>query len=103
MNKLNILLACGTGMSSGFLARKVNEAAKKRGYDAHVEAVSEAEVESMIEDFDVLLIGPHLDYIAEELRSITESFNVPMAIISKETYGALNGEAALDEALAIIK
>ena len=40
----DILLVCGGGASSGFLAQKMNEAAKANGIAAHVEEIGRAHV-----------------------------------------------------------
>lgn len=39
MENVNILLCCGAGMSSGFLAQKTRKAAKKRAMDRGVEVI----------------------------------------------------------------
>lgn len=63
MKKLNVLLVCGSGASSGFMAANIRKAASARGLDVSVVARSESEIESYIDDIDVLMAGPHLAYI----------------------------------------
>ena len=40
----NILLACGAGASSGFIAQKMRKAAQKQGLEVSIRAVSDTEV-----------------------------------------------------------
>mgnify|MGYP000113885904 CR=1 FL=1 len=44
----NVLLVCGTGASSGFMAKNIRNAAKARGVDVSVKARSDSEVEDTL-------------------------------------------------------
>lgn len=92
----NILLICGSGASSGFMAAAIRKAAKKRGEVVTVKASSESQLDERINEIDYLLIGPHLSYMLEELEKQTEEKNVKVAVIPQATYGSLNGDKALD-------
>ena len=67
MKKLNVLLVCGSGASSGFMATNMRKAAVARGLDVDIKARSESEIENYIEDIDVLMVGPHLAYILDDI------------------------------------
>ncbi|MDF9824533.1 PTS system cellobiose-specific IIB component [Breznakia sp. PF5-3] len=97
-----ILLACGSGASSGFMANSIRKAAKAKGLDYAVEAVSEAELEDYWDKVDCVLLGPHLAYIQKEYEKQGKPFNVPVACISQIAYGSLNGEMALQNALDLM-
>ena len=71
----NILLVCGTGASSGFMAKNIRQAAKVRNIEIGVKARSDSVVEDYIEDIDLLLVGPHLELYAAGSGDIAE----PMA------------------------
>ena len=92
----NILLVCGTGASSGFMAKNIRQAAKARNLEIGVKARSDSTVEDYIEDIDLLLVGPHLSYMLNDLKDIADPHNVPVEIISKDAYGTLDGDAVLD-------
>ncbi|MDH6366559.1 MULTISPECIES: PTS sugar transporter subunit IIB [unclassified Breznakia] len=92
----NILLVCGSGASSGFLARNIRVAAKNRGIEVKVTARSDAAVEDYLDTLDLLLVAPHLDYLVSELEKTASARNVPVHVIPKAAYGSLNGEAVLD-------
>ncbi len=91
-----ILLVCGTGASSGFMAKNIRQAAKARGMEWDVKARSDSVVEDYIEEIDLLLVGPHLAYMLGDLEEIAEPYDVPVAIIPKDAYGNLDGDAVCD-------
>ncbi|MEQ7177740.1 PTS sugar transporter subunit IIB [Enterococcus thailandicus] len=92
----NILLICGSGASSGFMAAAIRKAAKKRKLEFSVKAASESQLDDRIDAIDYLLIGPHLSYMLNDLQEQTKDKNVKATIIPQAVYGTLNGEKALD-------
>ena len=54
MKAVNIMLCCGAGMSSGFLAQRTRKAAKKMNRPIRIEAKSESEVSQYFQDIDIL-------------------------------------------------
>ncbi|HIR91153.1 MAG TPA: PTS sugar transporter subunit IIB [Candidatus Limicola stercorigallinarum] len=103
MDNLYILLCCGAGMSSGFLAQQMRKAAKKRGISARIEARSQNDLSKALPDADILLIGPHLAYAQEDLEGICAPYGVPVRVIPKKMYGGLDGEGLLDLAISVIE
>lgn len=94
-----VLIVCGAGASSGFLARNVRIALKKRGLENEYSVIarSDSELEEYIDEIDMLLIGPHLKYLyPEEKKYCEEHGNIPVYVIDQKTYGGLNGEAIVD-------
>lgn len=101
--KLNIMLSCGAGMSSGFLAQKTRKAAKKRGLDAKIDARSESQVSSYFSTIDILLLGPHYANQLGEFQAMGKPYDVPVAVIPQKIYATLDGEKLLDFALEEIE
>jgi len=93
----NILLVCGSGASSGFMAANIRKAAKETGLELSIKARSDSEVEDYIDEIDLLLVGPHLKYMMKDLEEIASEFKVPVRMISQKAYGSLDGAAALAE------
>ena len=58
MEKLNVLLVCGSGASSGFMAANMRKAASKQGLDIDIKARSESEIENYIDEINVILMEP---------------------------------------------
>lgn len=102
MSTVRILLACGSGASSGFMASNMRKAAKKRGLEADIKARSDSEIPKFLEEIDCLLLGPHLKYMEAEVKATADPYHVPVACISQKAYGRLDGEKALEEALELI-
>ncbi|SCH92501.1 Lichenan-specific phosphotransferase enzyme IIB component [uncultured Clostridium sp.] len=99
MSKYNILLCCGAGMSSGFLAQRAQKAATTIQANINVDAKSQSIVEDVIEDYQLLLLGPHYESHLEEFEEMAKPYNIPVAVIPQNIYGALDGEALIDFAL----
>lgn len=99
---MKVLLICGVGASSGFIAQQMRRAAKAQGIDASIIARSESELLDAVKDVDVLLIGPHLAYQEETIKNAIAPFGVPYGFISEEIYGSLDGAAALEFAQELI-
>ena len=101
MAKHNVLLVCGSGASSGFMAANMRKAAAARGIEITVNARSESTVEDHVEEIDCLMIGPHLAHLKQEMEERCEGYDVKVAIIEKDAYAHLNGDKALDQVLAL--
>lgn len=92
-----ILLCCGSGASSGFMAQRAQEAAKKRGLDYNIKARSESEVEDYIDELDLVLLGPHFAHRLEAVKDIAGEYNVPVDLIKGEVYGSLDGDGLISQ------
>lgn len=103
MDDLFILLCCGAGMSSGFLAQQMRKAAKKQGISVRVEAKSQNNMAGDLPDVDILFIGPHLAYAKEDIERLCEPYHIPVRIIPKQMYGGLDGEGLLNLAITTLK
>lgn len=99
MKKLNLLLVCGSGASSGFMAANIRKAAAKRGIEITVNARGESEIGNYIDEIDALMVGPHLAYIMEELDEYVEGTDVKVILMKPSYYALLDGNAALEDLL----
>lgn len=94
----NILLVCSAGMSTSLLMTKMSEAAKEKGVDVNVWAVSEAEVKDNIDKADILLLAPQVRFLKTRIEEMLAG-RIPLQIIDMQAYGTLNGKKVLDDAL----
>ncbi|MCR0568806.1 PTS sugar transporter subunit IIB [[Clostridium] innocuum] len=99
MKKLNVLLVCGSGASSGFMAANMRKAALRQHIEIDIKARSESEIENYIDDIDALMVGPHLAYILDEVDEYTHGSEVKVILMKAEYYATLNGEAAIQHLL----
>jgi len=96
MEKTKIMLCCGAGFSSGFLAQKTRQAAKKQGLDVQVDARSESQVTQYLNDIDFLLLGPHYASQLSTYEKLAAGHDIKVAVIPQKIYGALNGQELLE-------
>lgn len=92
---LNVLLVCGSGASSGFMAANMRKAAKKAGLDYKIQARSEAELSDYANDIDVLMVGPHLKSEFEALQKSVPD-KVVTILMKPDYYSILDGAAAVE-------
>jgi cellobiose PTS system EIIB component len=97
-----ITLVCGAGMSTSMLVVKMNAAAKKLGVEAKIRAVAQAELRHHIENTDVLLLGPQVRFLLNKYKTDYESKGIKVDVINSIDYGLMNGENALNYALALL-
>lgn len=103
MNTINVLLVCGSGASSGFMAVNMRKAAVKKNLDIEVVARSEAEIESYLEEIDALMVGPHLSYILDEVDGYIHENKVKVILMKPEYYSTMDGDKAIAHLLEEMK
>lgn len=96
----NILLVCSAGMSTSMLVKKMEQEAERRGVEARIRAVADAKAAENVGEADVMLLGPQVRFMLDKMRVLAG--DTPVDVIDMRTYGAMNGAAVLDQALALI-
>ena len=98
------LLICTAGITTGLLVKNVQNAADERGLDIHVYSAPAIIAEQVIQSqaIDALMIGPQSKYEIARLKDFLTYKAVPYKLISKENYEILDGEAVLEEIIALI-
>ena len=99
----NIVLLCQWGASTGMVAEKIVEAAKRRGIDVVANAYAVTEVQKVIDSADVILLGPQVRFKMSSLLKNYGHKGVPFVAMGPEDYGRMNGENILDAALTAIE
>lgn len=96
-----IMLACSAGMSTSLLVSKMEAAAKQDGVDYKIFATPAADIDHQLSQDphpDVLLLGPQVRYMANDVKKKTDKAGIPMDIINMSDYGMMNGENVLQAA-----
>ena len=96
---MHIIVVCGAGASSTFVAHRIRRAAAARGIDVSATATSESQLDAALDGADVLLVGAHLGDRVGLLRARAAAASVPIAILTEAAATAADGEDALDVAL----
>lgn len=95
MNNIKVLLCCGAGMSSGFLASKARKIAKKEKLTISIEARSQSEANELISTVDMLLLGPHYAPELNRFKQLAEPYGIPVLVIPQNIYAMLDGEGLI--------
>ena len=99
---LRVILLCGSGASSGFMAASMRKEAKLQNLDYVIAAHSESEMHNYMEEVDCVMIGPHLAYLEKELREELDE-SVLLLVMEHAYYSQLDGKQALQHLNKAIK
>ncbi|MCU1596644.1 MAG: cellobiose system component [Actinomycetota bacterium] len=97
-----ILVVCGAGASSTFLASRMRSLADQRGLQVTARAASNFDVESRLPGARVLLVGPHLASTFPELQAAAAAHSVRAALLASSAFGPSGAAEALDQAIAML-
>jgi cellobiose PTS system EIIB component len=97
-----ILVVCGAGASSTFLASRMRSLVAERGLDLTARAASNLDLDSRLSDARVLLVGPHLASSFTELSAAAAEHSVPAALLPSTAFGPTGASDALDLALSLL-
>jgi cellobiose PTS system EIIB component len=97
-----ILVVCGAGASSTFLASRIRAVATERGLDVTARAASNLDLSSRLSDARVLLVGPHLASSFGEIEAEAAEHSVPAGLLPSTAFGPDGATDALDQALALL-
>lgn len=100
---IHITLVCAAGMSTSMLMAKMQQSAKNKGIDATIIAMPESRFETYKEPTEILLLGPQISYLEDDLRTKYQPQGIKVAVIDMVDYGTMNGEKVLADALALLK
>lgn len=105
MKETRVLLCCGAGMSSGFLATATAKAAAARNLNWYVTAKSQSVAIDEMPDYDICLLGPHFRSHYQEFVDAAKEMNsdVTIDVIPEEIYGHIDGNSMVDFAIEKLK
>lgn len=94
---MRILVVCGAGASSTFVAQRLRRAAADAGLLWDAVAGMERSVSEG--DHDLVLVGPHL---ADRVSAIRAAVRVPVAVLPEDVFADRDGTRTLDLARALV-
>ncbi len=105
MEDKRVLLCCGAGMSSGFLASATAKAAMQKGYKWYVTAKSASVAIDEMPDYDCCLLGPHYHSRLPEFKEAAADMDsdVALAVIPQDIYGNIDGSGLCEFAISTMK
>ena len=96
---MKVLLVCAAGMSTSLLT---NNMKKNADPDDVVDAVPVGELESVIDKYDVILLGPQIRFTEKDVKKLAEPKGIPSGVIDMRAYGMMDGKAAMDQARKLV-
>lgn len=90
MSKINVLLACQNGMSTGIIKKKIEETAVAEGQEITICAVGLDEIKKEASKYDILLLAPQIKYAAKSVEKDVEGI-CKFMIIDSIDFGTMNG------------
>ncbi|MGL4860035.1 MAG: PTS sugar transporter subunit IIB [Enterobacteriaceae bacterium] len=101
MQKKKIYLFCCAGMSTSLLVSKMRAQAEKYDVPVIVEAYSETEIAEKGPEADLILLGPQIAYLHEDIQK--RMGDKPVQVIDATMYGKVDGLGVLKAAAATFR
>ncbi|MGF7429990.1 PTS sugar transporter subunit IIB [Thermoanaerobacterium thermosaccharolyticum] len=98
---MKILLVCAAGMSTSLLVKKMEKEAQNRKIDVTIAAKPIDELENVIDNYDIILLGPQIKYKEAYVKELVKDRGKVYAVIPPMMYGMVDGNGALDMALKL--
>lgn len=86
---MKIVLACNAGMSTSIMKMKLENEIKNDGIEPDVIAVPVSEIEDYLEGASVILLGPQVRFLENEIKQKTD---IPVVVIDIRDYGTMNAK-----------
>jgi PTS system cellobiose-specific IIB component len=101
---MRILVVCGAGASSTFVAQRVRHAANDQGLAYTAFAGTEQSLPNDIDAADVVLVGPHLAHALERIERDASRRGTTVVLLPTDIFTDLDGTrtlALVREAIAV--
>ena len=92
---MNILLVCGAGASTSYLVTRMEKVSRELGRDDHIWAIAQTALKFEVGKADVVLLGPQITYMLEQVQQLAREKGIPAAVIRLQDYGMCDGAKIL--------
>ncbi|GAA1809304.1 PTS sugar transporter subunit IIB [Nesterenkonia flava] len=92
---MKILVMCGAGASSTFVAQRLNSALAEAGLPHTAWAGSRSSLLHEIDTADMVLVGPQLADTLDEIRGLTAPQGAPVQLLPEDITSDLDGSRTL--------
>ena len=96
---MRILVVCGAGASSTFVARRIRKSAEARSLAVTAEACPLDSLQGQLAGAAVVLLGPHLGDRLDAVRETAARDGVAVVVLPNTIFASPSGDEALDLAL----
>lgn len=99
---MRILVVCGAGASSTFVAQRINRAARARNLAYSATATSRTALADGLGSSDLILLGPHLAPQLEQVRDLAAAHGAHVLLLDTDVFADLDGTRTLDRIAAAV-
>lgn len=92
---MKILVVCGAGASSTFVAQRLRHAAQAAGLDCTAVAGTPQSLPIDLDDADLVLVGPHLAHALPQIARDAASRGADAMLLPSDIFGDLDGSRTL--------
>jgi PTS system cellobiose-specific IIB component len=92
---MRILVICGAGASSTFVAQRVRHAAQDRGLAYSASAGTEASLPIDLDSADVVLVGPHLAHAMTRIEHEAAARGTVVVLLPDDIFSDRDGSRTL--------
>ena len=96
---MKILLCCAGGFSTNMLMQNMKKVVKEFDFTA----IPADSLESEIDNWDIVMVGPQVSHKIDFIESICKPRNKPFVVIDKDVYGKMDGATVMKLALVTHK
>lgn len=99
---IKLIILCSWGATSSQLAKKVQEAAEKRGLDVTADAGGTGEFKNQAQAYDVALLEPQVRHLKKEVTKIADAHQIPVDLVDQRAFALMDGDKVLDQVLKMM-
>ncbi len=96
---MKVLLVCAAGMSTSLLVSNMQKFADEGDF---VKAEPIGELEAVIDNYDVILLGPQIRFKEKDVKKLADPKGIPSGVIDMRAYGMMDGKTAMDQARKLL-
>jgi PTS system cellobiose-specific IIB component len=93
---MRILVICGAGASSTFVAQRLRRAALDQGVDLIAVAGTDQNFAADLTGADMVLVGPHLGHALERIEADAAATGAIVVLLPPDIFGDMDGTRTLE-------
>ncbi|RFA32207.1 PTS sugar transporter subunit IIB [Virgibacillus dokdonensis] len=100
--EIKLIILCSWGATSSQLAKKVQDAAEKRGLSVTVDAGGTGEFKQKASNYNVALLEPQVRHLKKEVTKTAEQYDIPVDLVDQRAFALMDGDKVLDQVLKLM-
>lgn len=96
---MKVLLVCSAGMSTSLLMNSMRKVAEPGD---EIVAVPYSEMDEVVADYDVVLLGPQIKFRLREATAKLTPAGIPVDVIDMRAYGTMDGPTVMAQARGLL-